>query len=415
MYKELKTLLRRNAHPFHMPGHKRNADFFPPDLFRFDLTELPKTDVLSAPTGMIRLLQEKIAWFYGADESFLLVNGSSAGIVAAICATAGEKTPVFVPRNAHVSAYNGLVFSGASPTYYLPKITDEVLIGGVSPEIFDDMPRGAVALVVSPTYEGFVSDIAAIAEKVHARDGVLIVDEAHGAHFAFHEYFPTHAVALGADIVINSFHKTLPMMSPCAVLHVRSKRVDTSRVRFFLNAMQTTSPSFAMMAQCDFALEKLWTNPECFKKYAGILVNVRWNVRRQLVETDDIGKFLFSGVIKSRDVVFEMVTRRHTLAVSSVADTLEGLIAMAFAARKKLRPPSPLKRMPRFLLPEVAMSPREAMAHPSEEIPREHAIDRISAELITKYPPGIAILAPGEKIIKKAQIPKPTVRVVVEI
>ncbi|MCL1878239.1 MAG: DegT/DnrJ/EryC1/StrS family aminotransferase [Defluviitaleaceae bacterium] len=412
MYNELEAYISCGAYPFHMPGHKRNANFFPPNLFQLDVTELPETDVLSAPGGMIRDLQEKISRFYGSDESFLLVNGSSAGVSAAVCAvTSGKQSRIFVPRNAHASAVNGLVLSGATPIWFLPEFTTDGLAGRVSPQNFDDMPYGAAALIVSPTYEGFVSDIAAIAAKVHARGGVLIVDEAHGAHFAFHDYFPAHALACGADIVVNSFHKTLPMLSGCAVLHVKGGRVDVPRLRFFINAMQTTSPSFAMMAQCDFALEKLWAEPDLFDKYVERLETARQEFGQNIVKNDDPGKLLFNGVIAADDIAFEMTTDRHTLAMTSVADTDEGFARLSRAVQNTSPPPKGDNTIAP-VLPEIAMSPREAIMRNYENIPSEQAIGRISAEVIVEYPPGIACLVPGERITKK--ISNPTLRVVRE-
>ncbi|MCL2355698.1 MAG: aminotransferase class I/II-fold pyridoxal phosphate-dependent enzyme [Defluviitaleaceae bacterium] len=484
MYKELEALISRGAYPFHMPGHKRNPAFFPPDLFRFDVTELPETDVLSAPAGMIKNLQQRVADFYGADESFLLTNGSSAGVAAAICATGSANADtgfspasVFLPRNAHVSAVNGLVLSGAMPTWFMPEIFREGicadLAGGVSPKNFDNMPRGATALVVSPTYEGFVSDIATIAQKVHERDGILIVDEAHGAHFAFHDFFPTHALACGADIVINSFHKTLPMLSGCAVVHVKGRRADVSRLRFFINAMQTTSPSFLMMAQCDFAFEKLRAEPEWFEEYVRRLRRVRKEFRQAAASGRfsrasiceraifhslgthgifdiDESKLLFHtnanaaeiSEILARDggVQFEMAAGNHLLAMTSPADTEEGFSrlqkALAGTENEAAPPESGFagnseNRQGRTIAdsrdrsersqnrtlaapfdapPEIIMSPREAMMLPSEEVPAEAAIGRISAEIIAEYPPGIALLVPGEKIKQPAG--RKTVRVV---
>jgi len=446
MYKDISTYLSQDIYPFHMPGHKRNKDFFPKEFFNFDLTEIPEMDVLSEPKSIIKKFQNKISDFYCAKESFFLTNGASAGIVASITAACNENTPVFVPRNAHVSLYNGLVFSGAKPNYFLPEITHDGLAGGVSQSVFSDMPRGAVVFIVSPTYEGFVSDISSIAEKVHERDGVLIVDEAHGAHFSFHKYFPKSALSQGADIVINSLHKTLPAISGCAVLHVNSERVDLSRLRFYINAMQTTSPSYIMMAGCDFMLEKLWNHPELFDKYVSQLEKIRGElpcttdsgalrlcgrerVGENAIYDIDAGKLLFmqDGKLlseKSLDameheykVQFEMAKGRHLLAMTSVADTEEGFARLKDAIlrfNEKFEGIAGQARNDEMVftpvLPEMVLTPREAIQNETEEIPSEEAIGRISAVLIADYPPGIALVVPGERINK--QVSKPHIRVV---
>ncbi|MCL2215868.1 MAG: aminotransferase class I/II-fold pyridoxal phosphate-dependent enzyme [Defluviitaleaceae bacterium] len=433
-----------------MPGHKRNPDFLPPDLAALDFTEIPGLDVLSAPTGILRELQEYIADLYEADRSFLLVNGSSAGIVAAICTACANGAPLIAPRNAHVSMYNGLALSGARPVYILPEITADGLAGGISPEVFDNMPEGAAAFVVSPTYEGFVSDIAAIAKKVHQRGGILIVDEAHGAHFIFGKlcesdgYFPPSAISQGADIVVNSLHKTLPALSQTAVLHVNSPRVNISRLSFYINAVQTSSPSYILMAACDFMFCKLKKNPEIFKEYITRLERLRaalpgWDCQggcqnaptalrlsgRERIGTRaiydiDPGKLLFTvdcalhaeeiAEIMAREfkVQMEMAKGRHILAMTSVADTDEGferLKTAIYGLNERLF--APQKTFPQiiyfpflstFALPEMVLTPGEAIRRETRLVPREEAIGCISGEIIAEYPPGIALVAPGERI-----------------
>jgi arginine/lysine/ornithine decarboxylase len=424
MFQEINKYLSRGIYPFHMPGHKRNADFFPPNLHSFDITEIPEMDVLSAPTGIIKKFSERISSIYGSKESFFLTNGASAGIAAAICAACTENTVLFAPRNAHVSLYNGLIFSGAKPMYYLPE-TENGLAVGVSPDVFDNMPQGAVAFVVSPAYEGFISDIETISKKVHARGGLLIVDEAHGAHFAFHDYFPKTALQQGADIVINSLHKTLPAVSGCAVLHVREGSAELPKLRFYINAMQTTSPSYMLMAGCDFMLDKL--TPQLFEEYVSRLKRFRQNASGCALSLEnrygiiDAGKLLFSlnsesskiAEIAAREygIQFEMSRGRHILAMTSAADTDEGFLRLERAVKGiKNIPCSPLPENKPIILPEIVMTPREAMHSETEET--QEAIGRISAELIADYPPGIALAVPGERI--NIPISKPLVRVVRE-
>ncbi|MCL2576650.1 MAG: decarboxylase [Defluviitaleaceae bacterium] len=438
MYKNISNYLEKEIYPFHMPGHKRNADFFPPHLHLLDLTEIPNMDVLSEPTGIIKSFQEKIANFFGTEESFFLVNGSSAGIVAAMCGIS-ENRPLFAARNSHISLYNGLVLSGAMPAYFLPEIMSDGLAGGVSPCVFDDLPQRAAVFIVSPTYEGFVSNIAAIAKKVHARDGILIVDEAHGAHFPFHEKFPKSALQSGADIVINSLHKTLPAVSGCALLHVNTTRVDLSRLRFFVNAVQTTSPSYMLMASCNFMLEKLWNEPDLFEKYVTRLGKIREElaaceeslqlsgrerIGKNAIFDIDEGKFLFSAAGKAEEISeimadkykiqFEMAKGRHLLAMTSVADSEKGFARLKNAILRYnaeyTTTCADSHDTLSYALPEIVLTPREAMQSETEIIPSEKAIGRISAEIIAEYPPGIAKIAPGERI--RERFNKPFVRIV---
>ena len=437
MYKQIINYLTNDIYPFHMPGHKRNPLFMPPNLHELDLTEIPGMDVLSSPTGMIYDLQKKVANFYGADHSFLLVNGSSAGIIAAICATCSDGDTIIIPRNAHASVYNGLVLSGAFPMYIMPQVTKDGLAGGVCPSAFDDMPNGAAALVVSPTYEGFVSDIRAIAQKVHSRGGILIVDEAHGAHFAFHKRFPVSALELGADIVIQSLHKTLPALSQTAVLHVKDGRVDINRVKFLLNAVQTSSPSYILMSVCDFILQKLWAQPKLFEIYVERLDKFRTSMpadgaiflqhhEGSAIFDTDPGKLLFATQLDANAIArimsckykvqMEMAAGQHILAMTSVADTQAGFERLRRAiegiSTKACGTPRVVSPTKAVDIPEMVFHPRQATYMPSREIPWQESVGQISAQLIAQYPPGIVLVAPGERI--PAGIPKQseTIRVI---
>ena len=470
MHQKIRAYLTQDLYPFHLPGHKRNPRFFLPELQKYDLTEIPGMDVLSEPTGILHTMQEKLADFYHVRQSFFLVNGASAGVVAAICATCGEGDALFAARNGHASMYNAMALSGAVPRYFYPQQRPDGLAGGVDPAVFDDMPQGAVAFVTSPTYEGFVSDIAAIARRVHARGGLLIVDEAHGAHFAFHEAFPQSATVCGADIVVQSLHKTLPVPGQCAVLHVCSDRVDTARLRFWLNAVQTTSPSYMLMAAADYALQILWDNPSLFDEYLtrlarfavpdlagahGIFaVDPSKRLYRHPGTGQDIanakmpihaisdGNTLEEILAREYKLQAEMTRGQYVLLMTSVADTDEGFARLSRAVKElglqppaaipddtacnlrrafdasnaasALSPPASTPALPPIPLPEIALSPRAAMQKPSQIIPTAQSTGRIAAELIAPCPPGIALIAPGERIHPNLSIPRENIRVLVE-
>ena len=449
MYNKILSYLKEDIYPFHMPGHKGNSAFFPKEILKLDITEIPNMDVLSAPTGILREMQERIAHFYNSDKSYFLVNGSSAGVVAAICATCNENTTVIIPRNAHISVYNGLVLSGGKPFYIMPEITCNSLVGGICPSKFDNIPSNSVVLVVSPTYEGFVSDIATIAKKVHAHNGILIVDEAHGAHFPFHNSFPKSAISQGADIVINSLHKTLPAFSQCAVLHVKSNFVDYDKLHFFINAMQTSSPSYMFMASTDYMLQMLWQDSSFFNNYVDNLKELRLSlpiienekdtanigialdvpiIGKNAIYDIDISKLLFyvsnqkldsaesiSAILANEyKIQVEMARGKHILAMTSVADTNEGFNRLQLAIYKLNYSLSTSQRDKEDcnkkictgdifspFLPTTILSPKEALHYKTKQLPWKEAVGHISGELITVYPPGISILAPGEQIPKE--------------
>jgi lysine decarboxylase len=418
--------LKKGAYPFHMPGHKRNAAFLPRDLLSLDMTEIPGMDNLRQPSVMLRGAQEYAAMLYGADESFFLVNGASAGLIAAICSVCKEGERLAVARNSHVSVYNALVFSGAAPVYFMPGYARSGLCGGVGPE---DIPGGVkAAILVSPTYEGFVSDIAAIAEKVHRQNGILIVDEAHGAHFPFHHSFPVHAMKLGADIVVTSLHKTLPAPSQCALLHINGPRVDRDKLRFYLNAIQTTSPSYMLMAAMDHTLRHLNEQPAHFESYVERLASfraalpdatdtpVRLTGREFIgaagIYDTDAGKLLFDVcaaksaveiaalMVSMYRVQMEMAGPRYMLGLTSPADTDNGFSCLreainalnqtcVFVRRADIPPPP---------FPEIALAPRDALRQEAAAVDWHQAAGEIAGDFLVPYPPGIPLLAPGERI-----------------
>ena len=431
MYEHMQNYLGLDIYPFHMPGHKGNPMFFPQGLTNLDLTEIPGMDVLHRPDGIILEFQDAIASFYCADKSYLLVNGSTAGIVAAICATCNEGQKIYAARNGHVSMYNAIAMAGAEPIYLMPEITPDGLSGGI---VLDEIEEGAVVFIVSPTYEGFVSDIKTIADKVHSRGGLLIVDEAHGAHFRFHDYFPESALDLGADIVVQSFHKTLPALGQMAVLHVKGDRIDVGRMEYFLQVMQTTSPSYMMMGQLSYVLNMLWKRPEIFETYVNRLKGLRMALAANEVQAIsltgrerigmhgiydiDLSKLLFrvnvyekaeaiSAMLASQyRVQLEMARGFHMLGMTTVADIDEGFqrmwgaigsmnIKLEEGLEAKAEKLSPV--ISRFD-PEIVMSPSAAIYQDTEVVAWEQAHGRIAAEVVAAYPPGVAIVAPGERI-----------------
>ncbi|MCL2527867.1 MAG: aminotransferase class I/II-fold pyridoxal phosphate-dependent enzyme [Defluviitaleaceae bacterium] len=437
MYQFLQSYLEEGIYPFHMPGHKRNPMFFPQGMAGLDLTEIPGMDILRAPTGIIRDLQEAAASFYGADESYLLVNGSTAGIISAICAVCNEGSSLYAARNGHVSMYNGIALSGAIPKYILPETTPDGLAGGIKPAALDDMEENAAVFIVSPTYEGYVSNIKEIAARVHSKGGILIVDEAHGAHFKFHDNFPFSALELGADIVVQSFHKTLPALGQMAVLHVKGPRVDASRLKFYLQAVQTTSPSYMLMGQLDYVLKMLWQRPEIFETYVSRLSKIRIalttsetqpvsllaqeRVGEYGIFDTDPGKLLFSLNVAGKAeniskimadkyrIQMEMAAGRHLLAMTSVADTDEGFQRLWGAVGTlNIKLEGQLGEMVTKndnaadsytkAVPEMVMPPNQAIRQETEVIPWEKAAGRVAGEVIADYPPGIALVAPGERI-----------------
>ena len=265
-----------DAYPFHMPGHKRREipDGIPggfPDPYGIDITEIDGFDNLHHAEGILKDAMDEAAAIYGADRSWYLVNGSTCGILSAVFATTENGGKILTARNCHKAVYHAICLNRLEAEYLYPEeITEFGINGGIraedvrkalekdamhcagnSGDVRGKITKIQAVLITSPTYEGVVSDIRVIADVAHEYGIPLIVDEAHGAHLEYADQchsFPKSALEYGADIVIQSLHKTLPCFTQTAILHVKGKLVDQDRISRYLSMFQTSSPSYLFMA-----------------------------------------------------------------------------------------------------------------------------------------------------------------------
>ncbi|MCC8098209.1 MAG: aminotransferase class V-fold PLP-dependent enzyme, partial [Eubacterium sp.] len=247
-----------SSYPFHMPGHKRNTELFKNDIFKYDFTEIEGTDDLHHPTEILKQCMDYAADVYGTKKTYFLVNGSTCGLLAAVSAHTDIGDTVLIARNCHKSVYNAVFLRNLRPVYISPPVTGEGISGGISPEEVEKALKAASAkafVMVSPTYEGIVSDVKAISEVCRKYGCVLIVDEAHGAHFSFYGKFPKSTIESGADIVIQSLHKTLPSLTQTALLHICSERADRDKTEKYLSIYQSSSPSYILLSSIDSCIK----------------------------------------------------------------------------------------------------------------------------------------------------------------
>lgn len=308
LYSKLIEYSKNGRYPLHMPGHKRQRKLFDfnkafvgdeyffnklvnkpvdnsvnelnedkeisvyannqYDPFDIDITEINGFDDLHHPEGIIKAAMENASDFFGTRATFFLVNGSSCGILSAITAVTNIGDTIILGRNCHKSAYNAVQLRDLNVEYVYPEIVEGFNIsGGYKPEEIEQKFVEAekkkikvkAVVITSPTYEGIVSDIKKIAEIVHGHNSILIVDEAHGAHMILSDEFPTSAYKLGADIVIESAHKTLPAMTQTAFLHVQGDKVSVKAVQRMLSVYQSSSPSYVLMSSLDKCIRELPT------------------------------------------------------------------------------------------------------------------------------------------------------------
>ena len=356
LYEQLSAYGASDFYPFHMPGHKRNFHLLG-DPYAIDITEIDGFDNLHHAETVLLEAQKRAAQLYGAQETYYLVNGSTCGILSAVSACARRGETILMARGCHKAAYHALLLNDLHAKYLYPSADlKRGIAGAIRPEqvraALDKNPEIRTVLLTSPTYDGVVSDVQTIAEIVHGHDGILIVDEAHGAHFGMHPYFPRRALACGADLVINSVHKTLPSLTQTALLHVQGPRVDRKRLGRYLGIYQSSSPSYVFMAGIDRCIGLLNDRgEELFETFAARLEKLRGELLKlqqlHLVDGKETGLGSFdydrskllisteksgltgaqlSEILRSRyHLEMEMEAPQYVTAITTIADTHEGL------------------------------------------------------------------------------------------
>lgn len=423
--------------PLHMPGHKRSPQLPAALPYGLDVTEITDFDSLHEAEGILRDGMLRTAQLFGADHSFWLVNGSSCGILAGICAAAKPGDTVLLARGCHKSVYHALELRGLTPVYLLPAQDAEWGVAASMPPAavqaaLDANPAAALVVLTSPTYEGVVSDIAAIAAVCHARGVPLLVDEAHGAHLPLWPAMRRFgAIAAGADIVIQSLHKTLPSFTQTALAHVNGSLVSAEEMRRQLAVFQSSSPSYLLMGGIDHCVRLLETDgPALFAAYEARLARFSrraagWqNVRVLCHGADsaqnhpgffafDTGKLVLAAAgmtgTRLKDTLrtrfgleLEMAAGGYALAMTSICDSDETFARLADALQTldgELSPaPARENAQAPFFLPPMHLAPAAARAVPFGLCPLAGAAGRVAAESVWAYPPGIPLVVPGEEI-----------------
>lgn len=440
LYDKLISYSNKDYYPMHMPGHKRNADIMSMvNPYMLDITEIEDFDNLHQSEGILEELSARISSLYGSGRAFPLVNGSTTGILAAISAAAGRADKVLVARNAHKSVYNAIMLLGLDPVYYYPQLNDDpsIFCGILCAEIEELLiknPDIKAVIITSPTYEGIVSDIRAISELTHRYNALLIVDEAHGAHLGFMAELPASAVSLGADLIIQSLHKTLPAFTQTAVLHSNRAELNT-KISRYLACYESSSPSYLLMAGIDRCISLLEDkSEELFKAYykrltgfyesaAGLkkirLLDKSFIGRKGVYDldpsklticvrnTDINGKQLQDILRNTYHIETEMAAMDYLLAMTSICDTDEGFRRLFEALVETdsscgmLEADNITELLPGTIIkPERFLLPCEAAECKTEYVNIDEAIGRIAAAPISIFPPGCPLIIPGEKLDK---------------
>ncbi len=404
LHDDLKKL---NRYPFHMPGHKRNADF---DIIgsEIDITEIDGYDNLHSTTGAIGEIEKELSEIYKSNRSFMLVNGSTVGILAAVFSLTKRGDKVIAARNCHKSVLSACFLRELDVVYIEPQFNDELgcftyLTQSVADSAVKSNPDAVCMIITSPTYEGCTSNIKC---KIP-----LIIDAAHGAHFGFGD-FPDYPKG---DIVVSSLHKTLPALTQTAVLNSYNSNFN-DKIKFYLDIFETSSPSYVLMNSVSKCVEFLNNSVDSFKKYT-INLNNFYNLKLKNLEIkkfSDRGKIIISTckcninaeelakkLRNDYNIEPESVSINYIILMTSVADSANAFNRLAkalieidselFSTEPKYieKPPAPTVKCKIYEINETLLCPLS------------DSVGRISAEFVYAYPPDIPILVPGEIISEK--------------
>ena len=430
---------------FHMPGHKGSRIYrkygygdFIENLVDYDITEIPGADNLFQTEGIIEAAAEKYRKLYGVRKSYLLINGTSGGLIAAILASVNKGGRLIMARNCHKSVFNALTLGDIEPVYAYPSEIEEYGISGAVEadeikRLLTENPDAEAVILPSPNYYGICSDIEAISRVVHEAGKILIVDQAHGAHLSlFGKYssgsMPPAAEDCGADIVVNSTHKTLLSFTQSAVLNVVSDSVDLLRLEDRLQAVESTSPSYILMASLDINADILsahgreitgsWADAidHFYKKAPEIrglkVMTVPGRMDRTKLDIDMSDAGLNGAELEELLMeygIFSELTTGNILmcmtgAGNTVSDTERLLDALEEISEKQQKSgKTAVRRTAASEKSSLWSLKRELGAVPlqKEQVRLEDCAGRICASSIIPYPPGIPLICPGEVITEE--------------
>ncbi|HHV60766.1 MAG TPA: aminotransferase class I/II-fold pyridoxal phosphate-dependent enzyme [Clostridiaceae bacterium] len=424
---------------FDVPGHKGGrgnkelTDFLGEKCLQVDVNSMKPVDNLNHPVSVIKDAQQLAAEAFGANRCFFIVNGTTAAVQAMVLSAckAGEK--ILMPRNVHISAINALILSGAIPVYIDPGINNRlgIALGMSIADIkkgMDEHPDARAILVNNPTYYGICSNLKEIVELAHSRGMLVLVDEAHGTHFYFGDNLPVSAMKAGADMASISMHKTGGSLTQSSLL-LCGKNVNSDYVRQIIGLTQTTSASYLLLSSLDLARKNLSLNGrEIFSKTVDYAEYARREINslggyyafsRELVDFDCIYDFDLTKLsVNTREIglagveVYDILRDDYgiqvefgdlgnILAIVSAGDRameIERLVSALYEIKRLYGKESAKMFDLNYINPSVVYTPQKAFYSDKKNISLKDSKGRVSGEFVMAYPPGIPVLAPGERI-----------------
>ncbi|MEK4026112.1 aminotransferase class I/II-fold pyridoxal phosphate-dependent enzyme [Sporosarcina sp. FSL W7-1283] len=428
--------------PFDVPGHKHGrgnselAAFLGETCLQHDVNSMKPLDNLCHPVSVIKEAELLAAEAFGAKHAFLLVNGTTSAVQAMVMTAckAGEK--IIMPRNVHRSAINALILSGAVPVYVNPGVDDNlgIPLGMAVEEVklaILEHPDAKAILINNPTYYGICSNLKEITELAHEYEMLVLVDEAHGTHFYFNDRLPASAMSVGADMASVSMHKSGGSLTQSSFLLINNG-VSEGYTRQIINLTQTTSGSYLLMSSLDISRKNLALHgQEIFNKVIEMAQYTRDEINKidgfyayskELINGDTIFDFdesklsihtrgiglagieVYDILRDEYDIQIEFGDVANILAYISVGDRkldLERLVAALTEIRRRYKRDSSSLFDHEYINPEIIQTPQQAFYAPKEILSLPNAVGRVASEFVMCYPPGIPIVAPGERVTKE--------------
>jgi arginine/lysine/ornithine decarboxylase len=425
--------IRRSPANFHVPGHKQGQAFdeagkeWFASVLQLDLTEIGELDDLHHPQGAIWEAQRLAAAAFRAEHTLFLVGGTTAGNLATILHLCRPGEEIIVQRNCHQSVFHGCMMAGAKPVFLPIEFDHNGMEEPLDPDSVRQMiqkyPRAKGVVITSPSYFGIVQNVREIAQVCHAHQMPLIVDEAHGAHLGFHPRLPQSAIDQGADVSIQSTHKLLTSMTMSSMLHTQGERVKIGEIMRWLRMIESSSPSYPLMASLDLArrwiatrgfeeLERLLTSLDHFrgnvKNYSFIkevsVLNPRDPLKLTLVADHGVSGYAMADWLNKQGIFIELADHQKVLFVFSVGTRESDLVRLDRVLKRLDEeiprfPIQPRIDFPRFSIHTQAKVEFDELRRRQRRwIPLSSAVGEIATEMITPYPPGIPLVLPGEEL-----------------
>lgn len=442
LFDAVKKYVEDKVIQFHVPGHKQGrgiaelAEYIGERVLQMDANGMEDLDYANNPTGVIYEAEKLLAYAYGAQNAYFLVNGTTSGVQAMIMSACEPGDKIIIPRNAHKSTIGGIILSGVMPVYIQPEINEKLGIAmGVTVEsvkkAIRENPHAKAVFIINPTYYGVASDLKSIVRAAHRHGMAALVDEAHGAHMCFHDDFPLTAMEVGADMSAASMHKTSGSLTQSSVLLLRSNFISPEKVKQVLNLTSTSSASYLLMCSLDAARRQLATKGDDLLD--NVLQLARWARKeingigglyafgRELCGTPgcfdfdetklgiNVSSLGYTGyemekiLRKKYNIQIELSDIYNILAIISLGDRKEDLEALVAAMRDVASKVKACELKTSVKIPDnpkMIVSPRDAFYSSKKAVVLEESVGEIAGEMVMAYPPGIPVICMGERISK---------------